>query len=342
MADKRDPHGIVNFFVRYLVLHVIFLVGLPVSYAMDLALIYFFGFMGFFTFFQVLIAITRKFLEKAGSWNIVAIVGAVFSDVAVLWWLGGKVSGFLVDSNWELVTAWLPYHFVAAFFAWGLREFFYWLSRRDTATPSAPVDAVDPAVTENPTSSEDADGGMTKSRDPRGIMTFIVRYLVLHVIFLVGLPVSYATDLALIYFFGFMGFITFFQMLIAIPRKFLEKAGSWKPVAIAGALLSDVAVLWWLGGKVSGFLVDSNWELVTIWLPYHFVAALCAWGLREFFHWLDPQRTTTPSTSVSPTAPVETENLSESGDTEADTPTDATAVTEVGTDTDTDTDTDKQ
>ena len=83
MADKRDPHGIVNFFVRYLVLHVIFLVGLPVSYAMDLALIYFFGFMGFFTFFQVLIAITRKFLEKAGSWNIVAIVGAVFSDVAV-------------------------------------------------------------------------------------------------------------------------------------------------------------------------------------------------------------------------------------------------------------------
>ena len=159
MADKRDPHGIVNFFVRYLVLHVIFLVGLPVSYAMDLALIYFFGFMGFFTFFQVLIAITRKFLEKAGSWNIVAIVGAVFSDVAVLWWLGGIVSGFFVDSNWELVTAWLPYHFVAAFFAWGLREFFYWLSPRDTATPSAPVDAVDPAETENLSESGDTEEG---------------------------------------------------------------------------------------------------------------------------------------------------------------------------------------
>lgn len=157
MADKRDPHGIVNFFVRYLVLHVIFLVGLPVSYAMDLALIYFFGFMGFFTFFQVLIAITRKFLEKAGSWNIVAIVGAVFSDVAVLWWLGGIVSGFFVDSNWELVTAWLPYHFVAAFFAWGLREFFYWLSPRDTATPSTSVSPTAPVETENLSDSEDTE-----------------------------------------------------------------------------------------------------------------------------------------------------------------------------------------
>ena len=159
MADKRDPHGIVNFFVRYLVLHVIFLVGLPVSYAMDLALIYFFGFMGFFTFFQVLIAITRKFLEKAGSWKIVAIMGAVFSDVAVLWWLGGIVSGFFVDSNWELVTAWLPYHFVAAFFAWGLREFFYWLSPRDAATPSAPDNLADPAETENLSESGDTEEG---------------------------------------------------------------------------------------------------------------------------------------------------------------------------------------
>ena len=173
---------------------------------------------------------------------------------------------------------------------------------------------------------------MADKRDPHGIVNFFVRYLVLHVIFLVGLPVSYAMDLALIYFFGFMGFFTFFQVLIAITRKFLEKAGSWKPVAIAGALLSDVAVLWWLGGKVSGFLVDSNWELVTIWLPYHFLAALCAWGLREFFHWLDPQRTTTPSASVSPTAPVETENLSDSEDTEVDTPTTTTGVTEADTD----------
>ena len=173
---------------------------------------------------------------------------------------------------------------------------------------------------------------MADKRDPHGIVNFFVRYLVLHVIFLVGLPVSYATDLALIYFFGFMGFFTFFQMLIAIPRRFLEKAGSWNIVAIAGALLSDVAVLWWLGGKVSGFFVDSNWELVTAWLPYHFVAAFFAWGLREFFYWLDPQRTTTPSASVSPTAPIETENLSDSEDTEVDIPTSTTGVTEADTD----------
>ena len=332
MADKRDPHGIVNFFVRYLVLHVIFLVGLPVSYAMDLALIYFFGFMGFFTFFQVLIAITRKFLEKAGSWNIVAIVGAVFSDVAVLWWLGGIVSGFFVDSNWELVTAWLPYHFVAAFFAWGLREFFYWLSPRDTATPSAPVDAVDPAVTENPTSSEDADGGMTKSRDPRGIMTFIVRYLVLHVIFLAGFPVSYAMGMHLMYFYGFMGIFTFFQVLIAITRKFLEKAGWWKPVVIVGAVFSDVAALWFLG-VLMGYSFDGlRWGLATGWLRYHFIAALCAWVLREFFRWLSPRDAATPSASDTPADLAETDNLSESEDTEADTPTDTTTVTEVDTD----------
>ena len=186
---------------------------------------------------------------------------------------------------------------------------------------------------------------MTDTRDPRGIVNFFVRYLVLHVIFLVGLALSYATGLALFYFFGFVGFFTFFQVLIAVTRKFLEKAGWWKPVAIAGAVLSDVAVLWWLGSMLEGALDGSSeWWLVTAWLPYHFVAAFFAWGLREIFHSPDPQRTATPSTSVSPTAPVETENLSDSEDTEADTPTTTTAVTEAeaSTDTDTDTDTDKQ
>ena len=174
---------------------------------------------------------------------------------------------------------------------------------------------------------------MIDMRDPRGIVNFFVRYLVLHVVFLLGFTLSYVMEIALIYFFGFIGFFTFLQVLIAIPRKFLDKAGSWKPVAIAGALLSDVAVLWWLGGIVSGFFVDSNWELVAIWLPFHFLAAFFAWGIREIFHSPDPQRTTTPSTSVSPTAPVETENLSDSEDTEADTPTTTTAVTEADTDT---------
>ena len=88
---------------------------------------------------------------------------------------------------------------------------------------------------------------MTKSRDPRGIITFIVRYLVLHVVFLAGLPVSYAMGMKVMYFYGFMGFFTFFQVLIAITRKFLEKAGWWKAVAIVGAVFSDVAALWFLG-----------------------------------------------------------------------------------------------
>ena len=157
MTDTRDPRGIVNFFVRYLVLHVIFLVGLPLSYAMDLALIYFFGFLGFFTFFQVLIAITRKFLAKAGSWKIVAIAGAVFSDVAVLWFLGWLIGGISDGPSWGLVTHWLPFHFVAALCAWGLREFVYWLSPRDTATPSAPTSPAAPAETEIPGDSNVAD-----------------------------------------------------------------------------------------------------------------------------------------------------------------------------------------
>ena len=157
MTDTRDPRGIVNFFVRYLVLHVIFLVGLPLSYAMDLALIYFFGFLGFFTFFQVLIAITRRFLEKAGSWKPVAIVGAVFSDVAVLWFLGWLVSGLSNGPSWGLVTQWLPYHFVAAFFAWGLREIFHSSSPQETATPAVPASPAEPDTSENPGESNDAD-----------------------------------------------------------------------------------------------------------------------------------------------------------------------------------------
>ncbi len=177
---------------------------------------------------------------------------------------------------------------------------------------------------------------MTDKRDPRGIVNFFVRYLVLHVIFLVGLPLSYAMDLALIYFFGFPGFFTFFQVLIAITRKFLEKAGSWKIVTIVGAVFSDVAVLWFLGWLIGGISSGPSWGLVTHWLPFHFVAALCAWGLREFVYWLSPRDTATPSASDSPASPAETEKLSESEDTEAGTPTNATAVT------DTDTDTDKQ
>ena len=157
MADTRDPRGIVNFFVRYLVLHVAFLVGLPLSYFADLALIYFFGFMGFFTFFQVLIAITKKFLDNAGSWKPVAIAGAIFSDVVGLWLLGVMLGGFLGGPSWGLVTQWLPYHFVAALCAWWLREIFHWLAPRDTTTPAVPASPVEAATSENPGESNDAD-----------------------------------------------------------------------------------------------------------------------------------------------------------------------------------------
>lgn len=158
MTDTRDPRGIVNFFVRYLVLHVFFLAGFPVSYAMGMKFTYFYGFMGFFTFFQVLIAITRKFLEKGGWWKPVGIVGALFSDVAVLWWLGGMLGGALDGSSeWWLVTAWLPYHFVAAFFAWGLREIFHSSSPQETAMPSTPASPAEPDTSENPGESNGAD-----------------------------------------------------------------------------------------------------------------------------------------------------------------------------------------
>ena len=173
---------------------------------------------------------------------------------------------------------------------------------------------------------------MTDARDPRGIVNFFVRYLVLHVIFLVGLSLSYAMGLALFYFFGFIGFFTFFQVLIAVTRKFLDKAGWWKPVAIAGAVLSDVAVLWWLGSMLEGTLDGSSeWWLVTAWLPYHFVAAFFAWGLREIFHWLNPQETTTTSTSAGPVEPGDSENLSDFED--VDSPTSAPANTEANSDT---------
>ena len=154
----------------------------------------------------------------------------------------------------------------------------------------------------------------------------------LHVIFLVGLPLSYAMDLALIYFFGFLGFFTFFQVLIAIRRKFLEKAGSWKIVTIVGAVFSDVAVLWFLGWLIGGISSGPSWGLVTHWLPFHFVAALCAWGLREFFRWLSPRLTATPSAPTSPAAPAETENPGDSN--VAETPTATTGVTEADGDSD--------
>ena len=333
MIDMRDPRGIITFIVRYLALQLGLLVLLVFSFSSGFVLLTFICLLGFFTFFQVLASISPDFLDRAGFWKPIVISVTVLTYVPILWWFGRLVSGIAGSgSDWWLVISWLPFHFVAAFFAWGLRETIRGAGAQNTAISSAPASTVEPGDSENPTSSEDADGGMTKSRDPRGIITFIVRYLVLQVIFLVGLPVSYATDLALIYFFGFMGFITFFQMLIAIPRKFLEKAGWWKPVAIVGAVFSDMAALWFVEVLLGYYFGVPSWGFATRWLHYHFIAALCAWGLREIFRWLSPRDTATPSAPDTPADPAETENLSESGDTEEDTPTDATAVTEVDTD----------
>ena len=174
---------------------------------------------------------------------------------------------------------------------------------------------------------------MTDTRDPRGIITFIVRYLMLQVGLLVLLVLSLSSSLVLLTFFCLMGFFTFFQVLASISRDFLDYAGLWKAIVIAVTVLIDVPILWWFGRLVAGIVGGgSDWWLVISWMPFHFFAAFFAWGLREIFHSPDPQQTATPSASDTPTDPAETENLSESEDTEADTPTDATAVTEVDTD----------
>ena len=175
---------------------------------------------------------------------------------------------------------------------------------------------------------------MTDTRDPRGIVNFFVRYLVLHVIFLVGLPLSYAMDLALIYFFGFMGFFTFFQVLASISRDFLVRTGSWKAVVIAGTVLTDVPILWWLGRLVAGIAGSgSDWWLVTSLMPFHLFAAFSAWGIRETIRSAGPQNTAVSSALASTVEPVDSENPSDPEE-ESDAPTSAPASAEADTDTD--------
>lgn len=144
---------------------------------------------------------------------------------------------------------------------------------------------------------------MARAKDPRGILTFIIRYLVLHVAFLIGLPYSLGVGLALFYFFGFMGFFTFIQVLASISQKFLDHAGAWKAVVIMGAMASDVAVLWWLGWMLRGLFGGSDWEFVVSWLPLHFLAAFLAWGLREIIHAVNSGGTTEPRAPGSPVDP---------------------------------------
>ena len=177
---------------------------------------------------------------------------------------------------------------------------------------------------------------MARVKDPRGILTFIFRYLVLHVVFLLGLPYSLGVGLALFYFFGFMGFFTFIQVLASISHKFLDHAGAWKAVVIMGAMASDVAVLWWLGRILYGLLIGSDWELVARWLPFHFIAAIFAWGLREIIHAVNSGGTTkprAPGSPVDPSGPADPGgSTSPSGSEDANTPTDGPTDTDPNTD----------
>ena len=173
-------------------------------------------------------------------------------------------------------------------------------------------------------------------RDPRGILTFIVRYLALQLGLLVLLVFSFSSGFVLLTFICLLGLFTFFQVLASISPDFLDRAGLWKPIVISVTVLTYVPILWWFGRLAAGIAGSgSDWWLMTSGMPFHFLAAFFAWGLREIFHSPDPQRTTTPSVPDSPADPAETENLSDSEDTEADIPTTNTEVTEAEASTDT-------
>ena len=178
-------------------------------------------------------------------------------------------------------------------------------------------------------------------RDPRGILTFIVRYLALQLGLLVLLVFSFSSGFVLLTFICLLGFFTFFQVLASISPDFLDRAGLWKPIVISVTVLTYVPILWWFGRLAAGIAGSgSDWWLVTSWMPFHFFAAFFAWGLREIFHAPDPQRNATPSAPDIPTESATSENLGESSGTDAPAATPASA--EADADTDTDTDTDKQ
>ena len=172
---------------------------------------------------------------------------------------------------------------------------------------------------------------MIDMRDPRGIITFVVRYLMLQVGLLVLLVLSLSSSLVLLTIFCLMGFFTFFQVLASISRDFLDHAGLWKAIVIAVTVLIDVPILWWFGRLVAGIAGGgSDWWLVTSWMPFHFFAAFFAWGLRETIRTAGAQNTAVSSAPASTVEPDDSEN-SDSEDTEVDTPTTTTAVTEADT-----------
>ena len=163
---------------------------------------------------------------------------------------------------------------------------------------------------------------MIDMRDSRGIATFTVRFLLFYVVVLLVSSFLLLPGLTFLLSIGIMGFFTFIQVMASISRKFLDQPVAWKAAVIAGAIVFDGAVLWLLGLLlVVVFDGGSAWIAVAEWLPSHVVAALCAWGLREFFRWLSPRVTATPSAPASPVEPGDSENLSDFEDADAVAPT---------------------
>ena len=179
---------------------------------------------------------------------------------------------------------------------------------------------------------------MIDMRDPRGIITFIVRYLALQLGLLVLLVFSFSSGFVLLTFICLLGFFTFFQVLASISPDFLDRAGFWKPIVISVTVLTYVPILWWFGRLAAGIAGSgSDWWLVTSWMPFHFFAAFFAWLIRETIRSAGAQNTAVSSAPASTVEPGISENLSDSEE-EADAPTVTPASTEADTDTDTDTD----
>lgn len=178
---------------------------------------------------------------------------------------------------------------------------------------------------------------MTDARDPRGIITFIVRYLALQLGLLVLLVLSLSSSLVLLAFICLMGFFTFFQVLASISPDFLDRAGSWKAIVIAGTVLADVPILWWFGRLVSGIAGSgSDWWLVTSWMPFHFFAAFFAWLIRETIRSAGAQNTAVSSAPASTVEPGDSETPGDPED-ESDAPTSVPATAEAEAEANTDT-----
>ena len=179
-------------------------------------------------------------------------------------------------------------------------------------------------------------------RDPRGILTFIVRYLALQLGLLVLLVFSFSSGFVLLTFICLLGFFTFFQVLASISPDFLDRAGLWKPIVISVTVLTYVPILWWFGRLAAGIAGSgSDWWLVTSWMPFHFFAAFFAWLIRETIRSAGAQNTAVSSTPDSTVESGDSENPGDPED-ESDAPTVTPASTEADTDTETDTDTDSQ